>query len=109
MIQYGSEAIDENRKIVNPEYRKINHKIKELAEKIQRKEAKFYKVAEQINEEDIDEIPTLTRYQIQSMGNIIALKKEREALITERSKMQSKIMLKEMPDVTRLNKLKPEK
>jgi len=108
MVQYGSEAIDENKKIVNPEYRKINYKIKKLAEKIHRREAKFYKVAELINEEDIDEIPTLTRHQIQAMGIITALKKEREALTDERSKMQSKIMLKEMPDVSRLNKLKPE-
>jgi hypothetical protein len=67
MVQYGSETIDENTKIVNPEYRKINHKIKKLAEKIHRKEAKFYKVAEQINEEAIDEIPTLSRSQIQAM------------------------------------------
>ena len=108
MVQYGSEAIDENKKIVNPEYRKINYKIKKLAEKIHRREAKFYKVAEQINQEDIDEIPTLTRHQIQAMGVITALKRDRETLIAERSKMQSKIMLKEMPDVTRLNKLKPE-
>ena len=108
MVQYGSETIDENTKIVNPEYRKINHKIKKLAEKIHRREAKFYKVAEQINEEDIDEIPTLSRSQIQAMEAITVLQKEKETLIDARSKMQSKIMLKEMPDVTRLNKLKPE-
>ncbi len=108
MVQYGSETIDENTKIVNPEYRKINYKIKKLAEKIHRKEAKFYKVAEQINEDDIDEIPTLSRSQIQAMEAITVLQKEKETLIDARSKMQSKIMLKEMPDVTRLNKLKPE-
>jgi len=108
MLQYGSEAIDENKKIVNPEYRKINYKIKKLAEKTQRKEAKFYKIAEQINEEDIDVIPTLTRYQIQSMEIITALKMQRDALIAERLKMANKITLKEMPDLVRLNKLKPE-
>ncbi len=108
MIQYGAETIDENKEIVNPEYRKINYKIKKLAEKIRRKEAKFYKVAEQINEENIDEVPTLTYHQVNAIETITALKKEKEAMVDERSKMQSKIKLKEMPDVTRLNKLKPE-
>lgn len=108
MVQYGSEAIDENKKIVNPEYRKINYKIKKLAEKIQRKEAKFYKIAEQINEKEIDAIPTLTRQQMQSMEGITELKNEKETLTNQRSTMPTKITLKEMPDVVRLNKLKPE-
>lgn len=108
MVQYGSEAIDENKKIVNPEYRKINYKIKKLAEKIQRKVATFYKIAERINEKDIDEIPKLTRKQIQSMEGITELKNEKEILTNQRSAMQPKITLKEMPDLTRLNKLKPE-
>ena len=60
MIQYGTQSIDENKKIVNPEYRKITHKIKKLTERIQRQEAKFYKVVEKINEEHIDKLPDFT-------------------------------------------------
>ncbi len=108
MVQYGTESVDENRKVVNPSYRKINHQIKKLTEKIQRLEAKFYKLVEQINEQKIDVLPQLTTQQIEATEKIAGLKKQKETLLAQRTGMPPKITLKEMPDATRYNKLKPE-
>ena len=108
MIQYGTQSIDENQQIVNPEYRKITHKIKKLSEKIQRQEAKFYKVVEQMHAETIDKIPVFTQQQIKTTEMITIRKEEKEILVKQRATIPNKITLKEMPDATRYDKLKPE-
>lgn len=108
MIQYGAQPIDESKEIVNPEYRKITYKIKKLSEKIQRREAKFYKVVEEVNVEKIDKLPPLTTQQIKATEAIAALKDEKEVLVKQRMSIPNKMKLKDMPDTTRYNKLKPE-
>jgi hypothetical protein len=108
MIQYGTQSIDENKKIVNPEYRKITHKIKKLTERIQRQEAKFYKVVEKINEEHIDKLPDFTQQQIKAIEILAILKKDKEILVQQRTIIPNKITVKEMPDAIRYDKLKPE-
>lgn len=108
MIQYGVQPIDESKEIVNPEYRKITYKIKKLSEKIQRREAKFYKVVEEVNAEKIDKLPPLTTQQIKATEAIAALKDEKEVLVKQRMSIPNKMKLKDMPDTTRYNKLKPE-
>lgn len=108
MVQYGTESIDENKKIVNPEYRKITYKIKKGSEKIQRLEAKLYTIIEQVNNEQLDHIPTLTAQQIKTRELITTLKNEKQIWVKQREGIPNKIMLKEMPDAKRFNKLKPE-
>jgi hypothetical protein len=108
MVQYGTQSIDENKKIVNPEYRKITHKIKKINEKIQRQEAKLYTLIEQVNVENLDHLPVLTVQQIKTTTLITQLKKEKQILVMQRIDIPNKIMLKEMPDAKRFNKLKPE-
>ena len=108
MIQYGTQSINENKEIVNPEYRKISYKIKKLSEKIQRREAKFYKVVEEVNAEKIDKLPPLTVQQIMATEAITALKNDKEVLVKQRMLIPHKMKLKDMPDATRYNKLKPE-
>ena len=108
MIQYGIETIDETRKIINPEYRKITHRIKKLTEKIQRQEAKFYKVIDQVHTQPIDHIITLSRKQLKATVAIETLKSDKEILQKQRADMPHKITLKDMPDATRYNKLKTE-
>ena len=108
MIQYGTQSIDENKELVNPEYRKINYKIKKITEKIQRREAKFYKLVEQVNTEKIDKMPPLTSQQIKATEAIAAFKNEKEILLQQRTAIPGKIKLKDMPDAVRYDKLKPE-
>lgn len=108
MIEYGTQSIDENKEIVNPEYRKINYKIKKLTEKIQRLEAKFYKVVEEVNATKIDKLPPLSAQQIKATEAISVLKKEKDILLQQRTAIPNKIKLKDMPDAIRYDKLKPE-
>ena len=108
MVQYGTQTINENKEIVNPEYRQITHKIKKLSEKIQRREAKFYKVVEEVNAENLDKLPPLTNQQIKATETITALKDEKEVLLQQRLTIPNRIELKDMPDATRYDKLKPE-
>lgn len=108
MIEYGTEKIDENKEIVNPQYRKISYKIKSLSEKIQRREARFYIIVEQMNQELVDEVPSLTTKQIKMTEAITTLKNEKEILLEQRKEIPNRIKLKEMPDDTRYDKLKPE-
>jgi hypothetical protein len=108
MVQYGTQSIDENKKIVNPEYRKMTYKIKKISEKIQRQEAKLYTLIEQVNSENLDHLPILTTQQIKTTALISQLKTDKQIWVNQRVDMPNKIMLKEMPDVKRFNKLKPE-
>ncbi len=60
MIQFGTETIDENKLVVNPEYRQLSHNLKKEKEKIARLKAKLYPVAEQVMEASLDQMPSLT-------------------------------------------------
>ena len=108
MAEYGTQSIDENKKIVNPEYRKITYKIKKISEKIQRLEAKLYNLIEQVNEQNLDHLPALTARQIKTTNLIITLKNDKQIWVNQRVDIPNKIKLKEMPDAKRFNKLKPE-
>ena len=41
MTSFGTESIDLDKEVVNPEYRKLTHQIKKTREKIQRLQARF--------------------------------------------------------------------
>ena len=108
MIQYGTETIDKTRKIINPEYRKITHRIKKLTEKIQRQEAKFYTVINQVHTQPTDHIITQSRKQLKATVAIETIKSDKEILQKQRAATPHKITLKDMPDATRYSKLKTE-
>jgi len=108
MIEYGTEKVSETSKIVNPAYRKISSSIKKATEKIRRQEAKFYTIVEQIHEAPLEKIPTLTPQQLKAKTALESLKEAKAKLVTERLIIPTKIMLKDMPEEKRLNKLKTE-
>lgn len=108
MIEFGSEIIDEEKQVVNPVYRKLNHQIKKLREKKGRLEAKFYPLAEMVMDQDIDNLPRLTLKQEEYKEAIEKLNKEELKLLKKRKDCQPKIKLKEMAENKRYNKLKTE-
>ncbi len=108
MVEFGTETIDENKVVVNPEYRKITARIKKLKEKIRRLEAKFYPLVEKINDQSIDHLPTITAKQAVYVQTIQELKKQETDLIWQRVQIPARITLKEMPQSKRYNKLKTE-
>jgi hypothetical protein len=108
MAEFGVESIDENKEVVNPEYRKITYRIKKLKEKVGRLEATFYPLVEDLIAKTIDELPALTAKQNKYQQQIEKLKENIARLKTEREAIPSRIQLKEMPQAKRYNKLKTE-
>ena len=108
MIEYGTEKVSETSKIVNPAYRKISHAIKKVTEKIRRQEAKFYTIVAQMHEAPLEKIPLLTPQQLKAKAALEFLKAEKVKLVAERLIIPTKIMLKDMPEEKRFNKLKTE-
>ena len=108
MIEFGVETIDLEKKVVNPQYRKVNHQLKKQREKISRMEAKFYPLAEQAMEQNIDQLPEITQKQAQYKEDLDLLKQKQAELLEKRKQFPPKITLKEMPEKVRYNKLKTE-
>ena len=108
MLQFGILPIDENKIVVNPEYRKFTHRIKKLKEKITRLEAKFYPLVEKINDSPIDQLPALSAKQAEHMQSIKNYTQELDAMLILREQIPARISLKDMPTTKRYNKLKTE-
>jgi len=108
MIEFGTEAIDENKEVVNPLYRQLSHKLKKEKEKTQRLKAKLYSLTEQSIEAFLDEIPELVTKQMALLEQIEKHQQTEQQIEYERSKIPARIQLKDMPVQTRYNKLKQE-
>lgn len=108
IAEFGTQTIDENRMVVNPEYRKLTHRIKKVKEKRGRVEAKFYPLVEKMNEGVLDQLSAITVKQADYMQSIKQLKEQETQLIGQRQQIPARIMLKEMPQNKRYNKLKTE-
>ncbi len=108
MIQYGTEIVDQDASVVNPDYRKISYRIKKLREKINRLEAKFYPLFEKVIDNTIDTIPAISDKQMEYKTIIDKLKQEEIKLQEQRKLIRSRIKIKDMPDNNKYNKLKTE-
>ena len=108
MAQFGVETIDENKMVVNPEYRKFTHRIKKVKEKIARKEARFFPLIEKINDNNLEQLPPLSAKQAEYMQSIKKYQEELNILLGQRDQISARITLKDMPANKRYNKLKTE-
>ena len=108
MISFGTEPIDMDKQVVNPEYRRINHQIKKLRERIQRLEAKFYPLVQQAMDDPLDIIPKITNKQIDYKLKLDEYHLMENELLLKRTQMLPKIKLSQMPEQKRYNKLKTE-
>lgn len=108
MIEFGTQTLNPEKQVVNPNYRQLTHKLKKLREKISRIEAKFYPLAEQVMEQPIDQLPAITHKQAECKITLDQLKKEEISLIEKRKQCPPRIKLRHMPDDKRYNQLKTE-
>jgi len=108
IISYGTELIDEKKKVVNPEYRKLTQLIKKEKEKKQRLQASFMAVVEKNFDHSLDTIAPVHDKQMSLVETIEEMQQVIDALIIKRNSMPGTIMLSEMPDNKRYNKLKTE-
>lgn len=109
MIQYGVETIDENTKVINPEYNKLTRQIKTATEKKRRSEAQLYELMEKLNQPlKPHEQAAVTQKQAtmqqaaQAYGETVSKLKDKRN-ITKRT-----ITLKDMKEAQRYNCLKKE-
>jgi len=59
IVSFGTEPVNPEKEIVNPEYRKLCHQLKKLREKIRRVEARFYPLLKLTFDQPIDELPVI--------------------------------------------------
>jgi hypothetical protein len=108
MAEFGTEKIDERKKVVNPEHRKLTNQIKKLKEKTNRVKADFLSLSEKSIDAELSHIPDIERKQAEMMENIDTNQQQILQLKEQKDKLKSHITLKEMPDLSRYDKLKPE-
>lgn len=108
MIEFGTQPIDENKEVVNPQYRQLSQRLKKEKEKTALAKAKLYPLTEQSIEASLDQIPEVTNKQIILIEQIEKHQQVEQELANERSKTSPRIQLKDMPMQTRYNKLKYE-
>ena len=108
MIEYGIEPLDEKKEVVNPQYRKLNHKLKKEKEKTARLEAKLLRVVEEGLQVELDKMQKILQKESDLAEKINQCRMNQQQALTERDKLLPRITLKEMPDKTRYDQLKPE-
>ncbi len=108
ILEFGVEAIDEEKEVVNPIYRKLTQKLKKEVEKRKRLQAEQYALAEQSIDTLLENIPAITRKQATLLEKIKLHQQKVQELKTERTKVTARIKLNEMPQQYRYNKLKHE-
>jgi len=108
MIQFGTEAIDETKEVVNPLYRRLNYRLKKEREKTSRVKAKLYPLIEQSIEASLEQMPELTTRQTALLEQIEHHQQIAQQLQDQRSEIPARIQLKDMPSQGCYNKLKQE-
>lgn len=108
MWQYGTQELEDNKKVVNPAYRVISNKLKKVREKKSRLKAQLVDEIEKVINTSIDKTPQYTTKQINLTERIEVYKTEEKELIEKRSQTSPKITLAQMPEGKRYNQLKPE-
>ena len=108
MIEFGTEIIEENKEVVNPQYRQLSHQLKKQKEKTARLKARLYPLIEQGMDATLDKMPQLSSTQMELVEQIEKREQTEKQIEEQRSKIPSRIKLKDMPMQNRYNKLKNE-
>ena len=108
IVSFGTEPVNPEKEIVNPEYRKLCHQLKKLREKIRRIEALFYPLLQLAIDQPIDELPAISRKQAAYKEKIEEFRKQEQTLLLQRSQLKPRLKVSQMPEQKRYNKLKTE-
>ena len=108
LVEYGIEAIEPHKKVVNPSYKQLSYRIKKLREKQQRLKAKFYQIIEKNLDENINQLRERLGEEAELQEKINAYQREIDEKLKERKNTPYYIELKDMPVHDRYNKLKTE-
>lgn len=108
IVSFGVEAIDPQKEVINPAYRKVTHQLKKLREKIGRLQAKFYPLVQQAMDEELDLLPMITEKQAQYAQLLEKYRMEEKTILEHRAQIPARIKISQMPDQQKYNKLKTE-
>ena len=106
IFQYSVEQIDENIMVVNPQYSNLSYHIKKVREKISRRNASLFNLIDENINTTIDKSNLQKQVKLKEELNI--LKQQEQDMIFQRSKMNYKIKIKDMPAQSKYNKLHSE-
>jgi hypothetical protein len=108
LAEYGTETIDQQRTIVNPAYRNMSNQIKKEKEKLQRLKAKLINGIRLNTESQLDEFKT----KVASKSDLVEQIQTKEQLLMKlqalKKDMPKRLTLADMPEQSRINKLKTE-
>lgn len=108
MIEYGTETVNTNKSIVNPEYRKLSYQLKKCREKKARLEARVFNKMDEKEKQTIRQALKDIAKSSDLIEQINSYNKQIKQLLQERSKLPSRIKVKDLPEQVRYNKLKQE-
>jgi hypothetical protein len=108
IIEFGTETIDETKQVVNPQYSKLSHRLKKEREKTRRLKADFLTRTEQGFDTGLEQTPQLEQKLVELTEKIEKQQQTQSQIEEQRKQVKSRVTLKEMPEQTRYNKLKPE-
>jgi hypothetical protein len=108
IAEYGIEMIDDQKMVVNPAYRKLNHQIKKEKEKLQRLQATLHNYIAHTEEQPLEKMGKRLDRQRVLTEQVQAKNETIDALLLQRKEMPPRITLAQMPQPERYNKLKTE-
>jgi hypothetical protein len=108
MIEYGTESINPQSTIVNPEYKTLTYQIKKVREKKSRLEARIFQKIENNNKTDIENFEQTIVESSHLIEKINEYNDQIKKLIENRRNVPARISVAQMPEEQRYNKLKTE-
>ena len=108
MITYGTEAIDENKEVVNPIDRRLGQRINKVNSEMRKVQAQIYELTEQSVDMPLDKMEHAINKQADLLELLEKKQAEKDELKKEREGVKRRIALKDMTEKERYNKLKVE-
>lgn len=105
MAQHAVEQIDGNFEVVNPEYNRLDYRLKKIREKISRRLARLYNLEHENINGKLDESGKSNARQVILEKEMEELKTQEQIMLDERNALSYKIKIKDMPEQSRYNRL----
>lgn len=105
MAQYAIEQLDGEFEVVNPEYNRLDYKLKKVREKISRRLAKLYLLEHESVSSELDATGKSNIKQVSLEKELEMLRENELELLNTRTNLSYKIKVKDMPEEKRYNRL----
>lgn len=96
IAQYTVNQIDSELEVVNPTYNKLEHQIKKTREKIARRKAQLYTLAEENLHSDLDQTPKMIQRQLRIEEELAGFQQQQQQLLEQRQQTPRRIKIEDM-------------